>query len=723
MKINFVLPEVCASGGVKMVFRYAQYLTDQGHDVICYYPLSGAYWGWKKVLFPKMILWQLTKSNYKPDWFEHSFKILHPVFINNHTVRKADVTIATSWLTAYWVNRLSKEKGRKCYFVQGHELWGNKWQNRKAQKSYELDFDEYIVVSSALKEVLFKNYGVVSTVICNGVLKEEARFSKRYNLKKSIKIGFSYRTGEHKNCDMAIEVLEGIEETYGVTIESYGFKRPEGWNEQWKFYENPSREELVSFYDDVDIFYVPSTYEGWGLPAMEAMARGCAVVAHNSGVIHEMGIHNENCIILNDASDREEIEEKITYLLADKKNAVRIGENARITIVEQFLHENSCVKFQRCLDRLCNKKIGILSLYYKNANYGGVLQAYALQNVLDNLGYPARQISYELMSGYSSIPLWKRRLLRWRGIYSFIVRPNWTIKNRVASLKIEKFANKVPHTKRYTSNHINELNDEFDIFICGSDQIWNPIGWQPTLFLNFVTNDKRKLSYAASVARDSLSEEEINYIKEYTRDFAAISVREEKSAEILCKNGIDVDIMPDPTFLLKKEAWDQVACERLITDSYIFAYFLGANIKQRDDAILYAKLNNKNIVFIPYMQYATFDWELKHKSYMIDGIGIPEFLSLIKYADEVITDSFHGTVFSIMYETPFVSLKRHSDIDKKSMNSRIDTLLDSMDMKYRSCTNLPEKITQFSEEELSVIKLYKKEKGEIGLSFLKKVLM
>lgn len=360
MKINFVLPGVGASGGVKMAFMYAQYLKQKGHDVICYYPLSGAYVGWKKILFPKMIWWQLTRKDYKADWFNPSFEIEHPIFINNHTIRNADVTIATSWLTAYWVKRLSIKKGKKCYFVQDHEIWGNKWQNKKAEKSYKLDFDECVVVSSALKEKLFRNYGVISTVICNGILKEEASFIPKKNLDYTIKIGFPYRESEHKNCNMAIEVLDEIENLYSVTIKAFGFKRPESWKEKWKFVENPSRRELVSFYDDIDIFYVPSKYEGWGLPAMEAMARGCAVVAHNSGVISEIGKHDVNCVVLEDATNRKETIEKIINLLSDRKKIFKIGENARKEIVEKYLHEKSCEKFEDCLNNLCYKKIGIL---------------------------------------------------------------------------------------------------------------------------------------------------------------------------------------------------------------------------------------------------------------------------------------------------------------------------------------------------------------------------
>ena len=352
MIINFILPGVGQSGGVKMAFMYAQYLTEQGHDVVCYYPLTGAYFGYKKILFQKMIYKQLTDATLKADWFPHTFSIEHPLWIHNMSVRDADVTIATSWLTAYWVNRLLKEKGKKCYFIQGYETWGNVRQNNAVIKSYNLKFDERITVSSALQNRLKDENNVSSKVICNGIPQEETRQRKKENCNVDIVVGFPYRTSENKNCTMAIKLLSEIERKYEVCIKSYGFTKPKGWKTEWFFLENPTRNELVEFYESVDIFYVPSLYEGWGLPAMEAMAQGCAVVAHNSGVIAEIGKDEENCIILRDASDYGETITKISKLISNRKMILEIGENARQEIVNKYTHEKSCALFEEILTNM-----------------------------------------------------------------------------------------------------------------------------------------------------------------------------------------------------------------------------------------------------------------------------------------------------------------------------------------------------------------------------------
>lgn len=369
-----------------------------------------------------------------------------------------------------------------------------------------------------------------------------------------------------------------------------------------------------------------------------------------------------------------------------------------------------------------DKKIGILTLYYKNANYGAILQAYALQKALERMGYDAKQISYVLESGNIKFSKIKQKMFFLLVPYLFIKQPIWSMHNWKLKKGIYKFAKLIPHTSVVTKSNIKRLNNRFDVFICGSDQIWNPIGWQPTFFLDFVSQENTKISYASSVARDILSKDEINFIKKYIQKFNAISVREEKSANLLRREGIAVEVMPDPTFLLEKNDWEGIVANRLIKEDYIFAYFLGSDIMYREAAIAYANIHKKKIVFIPFMQRNVFDWEKKHKEYMVENVGVTEFLSLIKYADAVITDSFHGTVFSIIFEKSFYNLERFMNDDVNSMNSRLETLFDGIQIGDRKGYVLPEKIQEFTEQEIINIQNYQIERRKIGLSFLESAL-
>lgn len=350
MKINFILPGVGKSGGVMVALNYAAYLKKNGHDVLCYYPISGGYSGWKKILFPKLVLRWCIYNELRGNWYKEKSILKHPLFINNSTVRKADVTIATSWITSYWVSKLNQNKGKKVYFIQDFETWGNKKENEIVLRSYKLPFDERITVSTALHDRLIDEINVDSKIVCNGV--ENCFLDDREKKFEKIIIGMPYRPvrgDDVKNCALGIEVLLKIKEVYPkVGIRVFGFKKPENWNDVIDFVENPSREQLVDFYNKTTIFYVPSIYEGWGLPAMEAMAQKNCVVASNSGLIKEIGVDGVNCIILRNPKDFNETVNLISNLINNIEIAKEIGINARNSVSEMSISCSS-KKFEKII--------------------------------------------------------------------------------------------------------------------------------------------------------------------------------------------------------------------------------------------------------------------------------------------------------------------------------------------------------------------------------------
>lgn len=331
------------------------------------------------------------------------------------------------------------------------------------------------------------------------------------------------------------------------------------------------------------------------------------------------------------------------------------------------------------------KRVGIVSLYYRNVNYGGLLQSYALQQVIESLGYDAKQISYDLSSGNHPS---REVINELRRIYHKVRRWKWEFGYFKQSLKIRKFERMIPHTKRITRATIYRVNDLFDLFVCGSDQIWNPVGWQPTFFLDFVQDRKRKIAYAASIARDSLSTNELKYIKSQIEDFSAVSVREEISVSYLKDYCPNVERMPDPTLLLTQKEWDLITAERSIDEPYVFAYFLGDNPDNLEKAKRFAKDRGLKIVFIPYLNVANRFWEAQNKECLRECVGVNDFLSLIKNSEFVLTDSYHGAVFSIVFEKPFFVLMRFGKKDAFSMNSRIDTLLSDFSLSNRVVNEL-----------------------------------
>ena len=350
MRINWILPELSKSGGVNVALHYANILNDNGHDVICYIPQSGLHYGWKRIFFLKDVFKFHLNDELRGKWFDNRFKFDFPVWINNRTVRDADINIATSWITSYWVAKINK--GKRVYFIQDFETWGGEKINRAVLESYRLPFDELVVVSSALHDRLLSAVGVDARIVCNGI--EDIFLTKlvKKNISDQVTIGMPYRENrgnDMKNCALGIRVLLKIKEKNpSIRIMCYGFKKPEGWNDKISFWVNPTRRELLQFYNMTDIFYVPSKYEGWGLPAMEAMAQENAVLAGNSGVIQEIGIDGQNCVILNNPMDESEAINKITDLIMNPSKRKIIGRNAR-KIVAGMTIKSSAAKFENIL--------------------------------------------------------------------------------------------------------------------------------------------------------------------------------------------------------------------------------------------------------------------------------------------------------------------------------------------------------------------------------------
>lgn len=372
-----------------------------------------------------------------------------------------------------------------------------------------------------------------------------------------------------------------------------------------------------------------------------------------------------------------------------------------------------------------NQKIAILTLYYHNYNYGGLLQAYALQKAITDLGYQAEQISYKLESGYDG----------WNPIKASIKKPvaylyhrakygKWFDQYTVRRKKFEAFAEIIPHTEVVTAQTISELSNQFDCFVCGSDQIWNPIGWQPTLFFDFLAGDKKRISYAASIARDELTEEEYDFMKPYLDKFSAISVREKKSADMLNRKfpKLNVQAVPDPVFLLTEEEWRTLIPK--VNENkvpYIFAYFLGGNKENRQKAIQYAEDRKLKIRFASYLDYTQSGWDKKHPELLASPMGVEEFLQSIANAELVLTDSFHAAAFSSILKTPFYALPRFKAQDKTSMNSRILNLVQELEIPERYTEELDTQY-EWRESEWKNIESNLLRMKNCGLNYLQKAL-
>lgn len=302
-------------------------------------------------------------------------------------------------------------------------------------------------------------------------------------------------------------------------------------------------------------------------------------------------------------------------------------------------------------------KIGILT-YHTGYNYGASLQAYALQTVIKRYGLDCETINFETIRFLASREMFSRQITRPKELIKILTRIPYysTLKKR--QKLFDKFTNeclslsKLYRTEQEVINHA----EDYDCIVCGSDQIWNlgegdaPAA-NPLFFLNF-PKKQRRISYAASFGKwvkEAPNHEDI-FLK-WLKEFDAISVREQSGVDYVQSKGLPCEISLDPTVLLDKEDYDEICADRQIQEPYILMFGWHTNndlieVSKRVSGEL--KLPVYNIVPPP----RGIGSGIKRKL----DVGPREFLSMIKHAEFVVTNSFHGTAFSATYEKPFLSI-------------------------------------------------------------------
>lgn len=320
-----------------------------------------------------------------------------------------------------------------------------------------------------------------------------------------------------------------------------------------------------------------------------------------------------------------------------------------------------------------NKKIGILT-FQDTLNYGASMQCYALQKKLQLMGADAEVINYKcpkFVKEYS--PFYISKLNVKKFLYMIFAFKMNVIKQR----KKIKFQNaNIQLSKKYTPDTISLANQCYDIFITGSDQVWNwhLTGFDKTFFLDFVEKEKEKCSYAASFGISEIEQDKSVAYSNLLSNFNYISVRE-KSAQNILSSLIkrSPEIVVDPVFLLSSQQWKQVLiCPQL--ENYVVLYSIN-DTKAYECAKELAKQTGKTLVYLsaPLKKHGNF---LK-----ITNIGPDEFVGWISNADYVITDSFHGVATSILFHKQFIALQDRRKI--ANANARIWDLLFDLNLTNR----------------------------------------
>ena len=336
--------------------------------------------------------------------------------------------------------------------------------------------------------------------------------------------------------------------------------------------------------------------------------------------------------------------------------------------------------------------VGLLTLDSRIYNYGGFLQEMALQDAINSLGYECEIIDYEVSQEFNTFRLK-------RGIKNFSfdkIKKKLTkektilLSNPVSDLitkrkrAFDKYrAHNLVLSKKMSYSDLHSIDLNYEQLVCGSDQIWNPDYNIPAFFLNFGRKDCRKIIYAASIGKGQLSCLEKKTYSKLLEFPDYISVREDSAQKLISSiTEKNVELVLDPTLLHQQEYWMKKADDSSLNHrNYIFCYFLNLTDEKVKSANDFAKKNNCEVIAIPYLHNEVEKYTEKLEGKLLSEVNPADFLNLIRNAEAVITDSFHATVFSIIFQKDFWCFGRNAGT--YNMNTRLHTLLGYVEMQDR----------------------------------------
>lgn len=342
------------------------------------------------------------------------------------------------------------------------------------------------------------------------------------------------------------------------------------------------------------------------------------------------------------------------------------------------------------------KKVGLCACY-NTFNYGSMLQAFATQHIILEMGYECEFIVYKkkknVMFFLKQIP----RMLNYNLLYDkgmlyskkilLLLHPD--IKKKTDSRK-EAFIKFQKKYYKYFSQEYCGYDDlkkaayNYNSIVVGSDQLWTPGGLATNFYnLMFVPDSINKISYATSFGVNSIPFYQIKRTKKYLNRINYLSVRENKGAQIIQEiTGRKAEVVLDPTLLISRMQWLEIIPEqKIINEPYIFCYFLGKNKEHRRIAEELKKKTGYKIVCTPFLD-SFVKYDISFGDIQKYDIGPDEFVNLIRGAQYVLTDSFHGSVFSIINHKKFVVMNRFKN-GGQSRNSRIDSLCNILGLETR----------------------------------------
>lgn len=358
-------------------------------------------------------------------------------------------------------------------------------------------------------------------------------------------------------------------------------------------------------------------------------------------------------------------------------------------------------------------RIGIIT-FHRALNYGAVLQTWALQETLKHMGHEVEVIDYtsEQMRVCASAFYMYGKEKSLRNCISALKNMPYRL---IKINKFKKFCKKwISTSKPVAKEKLDSIADDYDIFITGSDQVWNDhlAGFDSAYFLSFVKENRKKFSYAASFGFESVPSYLCDDYRRRLESFNLISVREQKGADIVCQlTGKKAVVSADPTLLISRDNWQTMLPQNKRKEKYILIYLLNPVVELMKVVSDIAEKENLKIYYICLETKNLFNYsEYKRLKHII--VPSPEkFLCYIRDAELVATNSFHGTVFSIIFNKRFIV----ETVYGEEKNNRIQELLKMTGLENRDISinknagaeqrkKLPNNINEYRKDSLNYLK-------------------
>ena len=343
------------------------------------------------------------------------------------------------------------------------------------------------------------------------------------------------------------------------------------------------------------------------------------------------------------------------------------------------------------------KKVG-LAVCYDTKNFGSQLQVLATIRKIEELGYESETIRYKKKLTPTFVLQTIPRLFNVSFIKAKLhsknkrkqiekhpdIARNVLIRNERFNKFVEKYFTNLSKPYNGWENLVRESSKNYDAFLCGSDQLWLPNNLGSHFYtLEFAPDNKPKIAYATSFGVSRIPDGQKKATAKYLNRFQNLSTREIAGQKIIKElTGKTAQVVCDPTLLFDAKGWEQMLPKKkVVEEPYVFCYFLGTNEEHRAAANEFKKKTGLKIVTCPYLDNFV-ETDQNFGDIQLFDMDAADFVNLIRHAEYILTDSFHGSVFSILNHKKFMTFNRFN-AGANSRNSRIDSLCTLLGLSER----------------------------------------